>query len=92
MTRARRQSTTKNRKTTVTLPADSLIEAERIARVRKVRLSTVISEAVCEGLRLQTATERSEQVLAAYRKAFGGFSDDEMAILDGVILEPTSGR
>ena len=52
----------------------------------------MISEAVCEGLRLQTATERSEQVLAAYRKAFGGFSDDEMAILDGVILEPTSGR
>jgi hypothetical protein len=70
------------------LPADSLTEAQRIARRRKVNLSTVIAEVLSEGLRVQTATERSEEVLEGYKKAFSGFSDEEISILDGVILEP----
>jgi len=78
----------KRRRTTLTLPADSLTEAQRIARARKVNLSAVIAEALSEGLRLQTAAERSEEVLESYRKAFAGFSDEEMSILDGIILEP----
>jgi hypothetical protein len=36
--------------------------------------------------------ERSERVIEAYRRAFSGFTDDEMAILDGVILKPVSRR
>jgi hypothetical protein len=32
--------------------------------------------------------ERSEQVLNAYKKAFAGFSSEEMLLLDGIILEP----
>lgn len=80
----------KKRRTTLTLPADSLTEAQRIARTRKVNLSTVIAEALCEGLRLQAAAERSEEVLEGYKKAFSGFSDEEMSILDGVILEPAA--
>lgn len=79
-------------RTTLTLPADSLKEAHRIARRRKVNLSTVIAEALSEGLRMQTAAERSEAVLEGYRKAFSGFTDDEMAILNGVILEPVGRR
>ena len=82
----------KRRRTTLTLPADSLTEAQRIARVRKVNLSAVIAEALSEGLRLQTAAERSEAVLNSYRKAFSGFSDQEMSILDGIILEPAHRR
>src|SRR5438046_2439804 len=78
----------KRRRTTLTLPADSLTEAQRIARTRRVNLSTVISEALSEGLRMQKAAERSEEVLEAYRKAFSGLSAEEMSILDGVILEP----
>ncbi len=39
-----------------------------------------------------SAAERSKQVLNAYKKAFSGFSDDEMAILDGIILEPSAGH
>ncbi len=74
----------------MTLPADSLTEAQRIAHARKVNLSTVIAEALNEGLRVQTAAERAEEMLADYRKAFSGFSDEEMAILDGIILEPRS--
>jgi len=76
------------RRTTLTLPADSLTHAERIARARKVNLSTVISEALSEGLRLHAATERSDEVINAYKKAFVGFSEEEMSILDGVILKP----
>jgi post-segregation antitoxin (ccd killing protein) len=82
----------KRRRTTLTLPADSLTEAQRIARARKVNLSAVIAEALSEGLRLQTAAERSEEVLESYRKAFAGFSDEEMSILDGIILEPAHRR
>ena len=41
---------------------------------------------------LQTAAERSEAVLAGYKKAFSGFSDEEMSILDGVLLEPAARR
>src|SRR5260221_5391276 len=80
------------RRTTLTLPTDSLTQAERIARARRVNLSTVVSEALAEGLKLHAAAERSEQVLNAYEKAFAGFSDDEMSIVDGVILEPAKRR
>jgi hypothetical protein len=76
------------RRTTLTLPADSLGQAERIAQSRHVNLSTVIAEALVEGLRQQVAGERCEEVLEAYKQAFSGFSEEELAILDGVILEP----
>ena len=76
------------RRTTLTLPSDALLQAQQIARSRQVNLSTVISEVVSEGLRLESARHRRNQILHDYRKAFTGFSEDELAILDGVILEP----
>ena len=82
----------KKRRTTLTLPVDSLTEAQRIARKRRVNLSTVITEALSEGLRLKMAAERSEEVFDGYRKAFSGFSDEEMSILDGIVLEPVNRR
>jgi predicted nucleic acid-binding protein/post-segregation antitoxin (ccd killing protein) len=82
----------KKQRTTLTLPSDSLVKAKRIARARGVNLSAVVSEALAEGLRLHAATERSEEVLSAYRKAFSGFTEDEMSILDGIILEPSKRR
>ncbi|MBZ5623283.1 MAG: type II toxin-antitoxin system CcdA family antitoxin [Acidobacteriia bacterium] len=91
MKRTSRLAKPAKRRTTLTLPADSLTQAARIARTRKVNLSTVISEALSEGLRVQAATERSEEVLRAYRQAFGGFSEEELSILDGVLLEPVTG-
>ena len=86
----RQHPSLRKRRTTLSLPADSLSEAERIARARKVNLSTVVGEALSEGLRLQTTAERSNEVLERYKKAFSGFSDNEMAILNGVILQPTT--
>ena len=90
--RRRPTADTAKRRTTLTLPVDSLLQAERIARARRVNLSTVISEALSNGLRMHTAAERSEEVLKAYNKAFTGFSDEEMLVLDGIFLEPANKR
>lgn len=90
--RPRLPAALKKRRTTLTLPADSLTTAQRIARTRKVNLSTVIAEALSEGLRLQTAAERNEEVLEGYKKAFSGFTDEEISILDGIIPEPAARR
>ena len=76
------------RRTTLTLPSDSLLQAQKIAHSRQVNLSTVISEVVAAGLRLESARHRRNRILENYRTAFTGFSGDELAILDGVILEP----
>ena len=77
------------RRTTLTLPADSLQQAQKIAHARRVNLSTVISEVISAGLNLESARHRRTQILDNYRKAFAAFSPDELAILDGVILEKT---
>jgi post-segregation antitoxin (ccd killing protein) len=82
----------KKQRTTLTLPSDSLAKAKSIARARRVNLSTVISEALSEGLKTHAATERSEEVLALYRKAFSGFTDVESALLDGIVMEPVTRR
>jgi hypothetical protein len=37
---------------------------------------------------LRTREERSTKVIEGYKKAFSGFSEEELSILDGVILEP----
>ncbi len=49
-----------------------------------------MAEALSEGLRVHDATKRSEEVLNSYKKAFSGLSEEEMAILDGVILKQTA--
>ena len=94
MERSQQQRITQTgkRRITLTLPADSLTQAERIARARKVNLSTVISEALANGLRSHVAAQRSEEVLSAYKKAFSGFSDEEMLLLDGIVLDPAATR
>jgi hypothetical protein len=75
------------RRTTLTLPADFLAKAERMARARKVTLSTVITDVLADGLRVTAAAAGSSEVLKSYKAAFAGFSDDEMAVLDGVIWD-----
>jgi post-segregation antitoxin (ccd killing protein) len=87
MRRKQHRADAPKRRTTLTLPADSLTQAGRIARARNVNLSTVISEALANGLRIHAAAERSEEILNAYKKSFGGFSDEEMLLLDGIVLD-----
>jgi post-segregation antitoxin (ccd killing protein) len=87
-----RNTSSAKRRTTLTIPADYLAQAKRIARARHLNLSAVISEAISEGLRQHSETERSEQILEQYKRAFGRFSEEEMLLLDGVILEPVNKR
>ena len=88
----RRGTIPAKRRTTLTLPADSLRQAERIARAKRVNLSTVISEALSDGLQMQAAADRSDEVLSAYKSAFTGFSEEEILVLDGVALESAARR
>jgi hypothetical protein len=48
----------------------------------------VIAEALDEGLRIQTAAERSEELLRLYQRAFSGFSENDVLLLDGILLGP----
>jgi hypothetical protein len=75
------------RRTTLSLPVESLDTAQRIADAKKVNLSSVITEAIEAGLRQQMAAQRADEVLEGYRKAFSCFSDEEMLLLDGIIPE-----
>jgi post-segregation antitoxin (ccd killing protein) len=76
------------RRTTVTLPAESLARAERIARSRNINLSAVIAEGLDEVLKKQAMAQRADEFFKAYRKAFSGFSEVELLALDGIILGP----
>jgi hypothetical protein len=40
-----------------------------------------------DGTPLQTRAERSAEVMEGYKKAFWGFSEEELSILDGIILD-----
>jgi hypothetical protein len=80
------------RRTTLTLPSDCLDQAARIASERQVNLSVVMTEALTEGLRSQLETSRADEILGAYKRAFAGFSEEELMLLDGIILQPTPAK
>lgn len=84
----RRHTGNGKRRTTVSLPAEELIEFQRIAKKRKVTLNSLMAKAVSDGLRTLRQTERSEEIMENYRKAFSGLSEEERMLLDGIILQP----
>jgi post-segregation antitoxin (ccd killing protein) len=88
----RRSTSESKQRTTLTLPAESLAHAKRLAQARHVNLSSVISEALADGLRQHADAARSEETLNRYKRSFGPFADREMMLLDGVILEPAGKR
>lgn len=88
----RRPAAATKQRTTLTLPVESLTQAKRLAQARHVNLSSVISEALSDGLRLHADAARSEEILNRYKRAFGRFSEEEMMLLNGVILEPVGKR
>lgn len=79
-------------RTTISLPAGSLAAAKRVAKSRKVKLSTVVAEALEESMKKRRTKERVEAVIESYRRAFAGFSDEELMVLDGIVLEPKRSR
>lgn len=76
------------RRTTLTLPASALERAGEIALERHVTVSAVVAEVLEEGLASRARSRRAGDVLAAYKAAFAGFSEEERLLLDGVDLEP----
>ena len=80
-----------NQRITLTLPATALARAGKIAVERHVTLSTVVAEALHDGIATRHRTRRAEEVLAAYGAAFSDFNEEERLILDGVDLEPEIG-
>ena len=87
-----KKSQPRTRRTTLTLPLADLSAAEKIARSRNVNLSVVVGEALHEGLQTQERAQRAARALESYRLAFSGLTEDEMALLDGVFMEPVRGR
>lgn len=55
-------------------------------------MNSVITEAVIAGLRLQRAAERRDEVMESYRRAFSGFNDEELSVLDGIVPESSGGQ
>jgi hypothetical protein len=74
-----------SRRTTLTLPSRCLDLAEQIARERHLNLSSVVGEALSRGLREEEQLQRSETILQSYKKAFAGFSAEELLLLDGIV-------
>lgn len=67
-----------------------LDQAERIALAENVTLNTVLTRALANSLPQLPSSERAGQLLESYRKAFEipGFSEEELLLLDGIVLEP----
>ncbi len=80
-------SVSKQVRTTISLPATSLSAAKRAAKARRVKLSTVVAEALDLSLREQQAKDRAKAAFARYQRAFGGFNQEELMMLDGIIPE-----
>jgi len=80
------------RRTTLTIPVETLAAVERIARIRKVNLSVIVSEVLDEGLRAKEAAalegERRVQAWEKYRQSLSRLTGEEMLLLDGIIMEP----
>ncbi len=57
-----------------------------------MNLSTVIAEVVSAGLEIENARQRSQQILDNYRTAFDGFSELDLMLIDGIVMEPVTVR
>jgi post-segregation antitoxin (ccd killing protein) len=82
-------SVQKQVRTTISLPAASLAAAKRTAKARNINLSAVVAEALDESIKQRQARERAAAAWARYQRAFAGFSEEELMLLDGVVMEKT---
>jgi hypothetical protein len=75
-----------NRRTTLELPAATLETAKRLAHKRKVPVNVVVNEAIEEGLRQKLALDRAEDFVNRMHKAFGGLTEEELLLVNGIHL------
>ena len=55
---------------------------------RNVNLNAATIDGPAEGPRFHATTERCDLVLKTYEMALAGFSEQELRVLDGIVLEP----
>ena len=92
-TRSRETVRPRTRRTTLTLPAELVNKAERLAKHQRQTLSAAIAGLMEQSLRgysLQPA--RNSNALESLRKAFAPFTDEEMLLLDGVVMDEPVGE
>jgi hypothetical protein len=83
----------RTRRTTLTLPAELVNKAERLAKQQRQTLSAAIAGLMEQSLRgysLQPAG--NSNALESLRKAFAPFTDEEMLLLDGVSMDEPVGE
>jgi hypothetical protein len=86
--RARKAPQNSNRRTTLTLPEDLVRRAELLAEQRRQTLSATVADLMERSLRSFPARQSGNvDVLSHLRKAFAGFSEEEMLLLDGIVME-----
>ncbi len=79
------------RRTTLTLPEDLVRKAEQLARQRHQTLSASIAELMEQSLRsYRFKQDNNHSSLDSLRKAFAPFTEEEMLLLDGIIMEEPS--
>jgi len=81
----------KKRRTTLSIPVETLAAAERIARLRKVNLSVIVSEVLEEGLRAKEAAalegQRRVQAWEAHRQSFARLTKEDQQALSGIFMD-----
>jgi hypothetical protein len=79
----------RTRRTTLTLPQHLVEQAERLARQRRQTLSAAVAGLMEQSLRSYRLEQNGgPNVLESLQKAFAPFSDEEMLLLDGIVMEP----
>jgi hypothetical protein len=76
------------RRTTVTLPAELIERAEKVAEAQHASLNSVLVTAIERGLPQVRTPEYVEQLLQDKRESLEGFTEWELLALQGIILEP----
>ncbi len=78
-------SLSKQVRSTISLPAASLTAAKRAARAQRVKLGTVVAEALDECRKQRQTKDPAKAAFSRYQRAFGCFNEEELMILDGII-------
>ena len=81
----------KKRRTTLSIPIETLAAAQRVADIRKVDLSVIVSEVLEEGLRAKEAAalegQRRVQAWEAHRQSFAWLTKEQQQALSGVFMD-----
>ena len=77
----------------MTLPAELVNKAERLAKQRRQTLSAAIAGLMEQSLGgYSPQAEGDPKALESLRKAFAPFTDEEMLLLDGVVMSQPLGK